>query len=157
MLLTEYYAEKFLFRYSTNMKTLQLFTICATFLFLAAAILAPVHVSFAASNLPVQESRMFTGTVTDVSENRIEMFGMNRRGQEQRPKFAITENTIIENGVLLFTASEELRHAVKDEIRRGSVVTIWYSSGGHALVIKNMAPKGQGDFYGPVDCPSCGN
>ena len=133
------------------------FTACATFAFMAGGILAPIRVSFAASNIPLQPDSMFTGTVTAVHEHAIELVGINWRGVEQRPKFALTDNTMIENGVLLFTASDQVRYEVKNEIRRGSTVTIRYSSGGHALVIKNMAPVGQGDFYGPVDCPSCGN
>lgn len=110
----------------------------------------------AASGLPVQENRVFTGTVTEVNGHAIEMVGVGKNGQEVRPKFSITDMTQFKNGVLLLTASEEVRFEVTNEIRRGSVVTIWYSHSGVALVVKNTAPKSQADFYGPVDCSKCG-
>lgn len=97
----------------------------------------------------------FKGTVTEVNSDRLEMWGINTNGVEVSPKFRITENTQVRNGVLLTNAPNDVRYEVKDEIRRGSVVTVWATTAGEALVIKNMAPWGQGDFYGPVDCPSC--
>ncbi len=104
---------------------------------------------------PMQKVWAFTGTVTEINNARIELFGTNKDGVEVWPKFKITKWTKIKNGVLLLNASDEIRMEVKDEIRRGSVVTVWATSSGEALVIKNNAPWGQGDFYGPVDCPSC--
>lgn len=98
----------------------------------------------------------FKGTVTEVNEGRIELMGVDANGVEAWPKFRITKNTKVVNGVLLFNAPNDVRREVTDEIRRGSVVTVWTTSSWEALVIKNMTPWGQGDFFGPVDCPSCG-
>ena len=105
---------------------------------------------------PTQKTWAFKGTVTEVNSDRLEMFGINSSGVEAWPKFIITKWTQIKNGVLLLDASNDVRTAVTNEIRRGSVVTVWATLSDKALVIKNMAPWGQGDFYGPVDCPSCG-
>lgn len=105
--------------------------------------------------MPMQKTWTFTGTVTEINKDTIELFGTNKNGVEVWPKFKITKWTKMKNGVLLLNASDDVRMDVKDEIRRGSVVTVWATAAGHALVIQNLAPWGQGDFYGPVDCPSC--
>lgn len=105
--------------------------------------------------MPMQKTWAFTGTVTEINNARIELFGMNSNGVEVWPKFKITKWTKFKNGVLLLNASDEVRMEVKNEIRRGSVVTVWVTSSGEALVIQNNAPWGQADFYGPVDCPTC--
>ncbi len=132
-----------------------LFTGFATFAFVVAGILAPVYISFAASNLPVQDTRAFSGIVTNVHEHQLEMSGVDARGHFVRPKFDITEMTTVENGILLLDADFEVRTADLNEIRRGSTVRVWYTAGGDAIIIRNLAPKGQGNFYGPVDCPTC--
>ncbi len=97
----------------------------------------------------------FKGTVTEVNNDRLEVWGINTKGVEISSKFRITNNTHVKNGVLLVNAPNDVRYEVKDEIRRGSVVTVRATWSGEALVIQNMAPWGQGDFYGPVDCSSC--
>jgi hypothetical protein len=103
-----------------------------------------------------QQTWTFTGTITEINLSRIELTGMNANGIEVWPKFRITNRTQIKNGVLLTNASEEVRREVKNELRRGSVVTVWTTSSGEALAIQNRAPQGQWDFYGPVDCTTCG-
>lgn len=97
----------------------------------------------------------FTGTVTEVNKWKLETTGTNKNGIETMPKFDITKDTIVKNGELLFDATPEMQYNVKDEIRRGSVVSVWATHSNKALIITNLAPAGQGDYYGPVDCPSC--
>lgn len=134
-------------------------TILSAFIFALALTAAIPGTTLAASSwsMPMHKTWAFTGTVTEINPGRIEMFGMNSNGVEVWPKFKINQWTQIKNGVLLLNASNDIRMEVKDEIRRGSQVTVWATSSGYALVIKNNAPWGQGDFYGPVDCPSCGH
>lgn len=104
---------------------------------------------------PKPKTWTFTGTVTEVNWNRLEVWGVNAHGVETLHKFRITDRTQFKNGVLLTNASNDMRYEVKDEIRRGSTVTVWATPSEEALVVQNLAPWGQGDFYGPVDCPSC--
>lgn len=99
--------------------------------------------------------RVFKGTVTEVNMHTIELEGVNAQGVFVRPKFGITNRTLIKGGTLLIGASEEVRYEVTDEIRRGTQVEVIYTSGMDAVVIKNLAPVNQGDFYGPVDCSKC--
>ena len=98
----------------------------------------------------------FSGMVTEVNQNTIEMFGTNANGVEQRPKFDITSWTKVKGGVLLLNASDDVGWNVKNERRRGSAVAVWATTSGKALVIQNNAPLGQGDYYGQVDCSHCG-
>jgi hypothetical protein len=105
----------------------------------------------------MQHTWAFRGTVTEVNRDRIEMMGTDTHGILIWPKFQITENTMLENAVLLFDASESLRLAIKNDLERGSVVTVWYTAGHEALVIKNMAPKSINEAYGPGECPHCGH
>lgn len=98
----------------------------------------------------------FVGSITEINSKKIEVTGTNANGVEVMPKFNITKDTKIKHGTLLLTASEKTRTAVLDDLRRGSVVTIWYTSSHNALVIENMAPPGMGDYFGPVDCTRCG-
>ncbi len=100
---------------------------------------------------------VFTGMVTEVNQNKIELFGMNANGVEAWPKFSITPDTQVKNGVLLFNASNDVRWNVPNEIQRGSSVTVWATTSGKAMVIKNNAPAGQADYYGQVDCSHCGS
>ena len=97
----------------------------------------------------------FNGTVTEVNTLKLETVGINKNGVEIRPKFNITSHTIVKHGELLFDVSNEMLNNVKDEIRRGSVVSVWATHSNEALIIENRAPAGEGDYYGPVDCPSC--
>lgn len=114
----------------------------------------PTH---AADNTFMPGTWMFSGVVTEVNPNKIELFGMNANGMEVWPKFSITSDTQVKNGVLLFNASNDVRWNVTNEIQRGSSVTIWATTSGKAMVIKNNAPWGQADYYGQVDCSHCGN
>lgn len=98
----------------------------------------------------------FKGTITDITPQRIELTGMNSNGMQVWPKFHITYNTVIKNGVLLVNADDQTRMQVTNDLHRGSVVTVWYSANHEAWVIQNMAPQGQGDTYGPGDCETCG-
>lgn len=98
----------------------------------------------------------FKGVVTEVNQDRIELMGTTTHGVAMWPKFRITHNTWVKNGVLLTGASEQVRQDARNEIRRGSVVTIWYTPGLEAMVIQNMAPQGLGEAYGPGDCSHCG-
>ncbi len=132
-------------------------TILSAFVFALALSVVVPGTTLAASSMSTQKTWAFTGTVTEINSGHIEMVGMNSNGVEVWPKFKINQWTQIKNGVLLWNASDEMRMEVKNEIRRGSQVTVWATSSGYALVIKNNAPWGQGDFYGPVDCPSCGH
>lgn len=97
----------------------------------------------------------FTGEVTEVNKWKLETVGVTKSGLETRPKFDITNHTIVKYGVLLFDVSYQMNYDVKDEIRRGSAVTVWATHNNEALIIQNNAPHGQGDYYGHVDCPSC--
>ncbi|OGY32336.1 MAG: hypothetical protein A3C02_04315 [Candidatus Andersenbacteria bacterium RIFCSPHIGHO2_02_FULL_45_11] len=98
----------------------------------------------------------FKGVVTEVNQDRIEMMGTDSRGVATWHKFRITHNTWLKNGVLLFDVSEEMRHEARNEIQRGSVVTVWYTAGHEAMVIQNMSPWGLGEAYGPGECSHCG-
>jgi len=71
---------------------------------------------------------VFTGTVTEVNVRRLEVVGLDKRNIEIQQKFRITKNTRLKNASLLFNESEETTHAVLEEIRRGSVVTVWATS-----------------------------
>ncbi len=97
----------------------------------------------------------FTGEVTEVNKWKLETVGVTKNGLETRPKFDITNHTVVKHGVLLFDANYQMHYNVKDEIRRGSAVTVWATHNNEALIIQNNAPHGQGDYYGHVDCPSC--
>lgn len=105
---------------------------------------------------PMQKLWKFKGTVTEVNEDRLETVGLTTKGFEVHPKFRITKNTRIKHGTLLLGVSNSIRTEVKDEIRRDSVVTVWATRSNEAIIIENMAPQGQADFYGPVDCTLCG-
>lgn len=105
---------------------------------------------------PMQKLWKFKGTVTEVNESRLETVGLNAKGMQVMPKFRITKNTRIQHGTLLLEVSNDIRTEVKDEIRRDSVVTIWATRSNEAIIIENMAPQGQADFYGQVDCTLCG-
>lgn len=98
----------------------------------------------------------FKGVVTEINMDRIEMEGTDSRGIMQWHKFRITHNTRVKNGVLLFDVSEKMRHEARNEIQRGSVVTVWYTPGHEAIVIQNMSPWGLGEAYGPGECSHCG-
>jgi hypothetical protein len=97
----------------------------------------------------------FKGEVTEVNPLKLEMQGTNAKGVFVHPKFDITKHTIIKNGVLLFDADYRMAYEVKDEIRRGSSVTVWATHSNQALIITNHTPHSWGDYYGNVDCPSC--
>ncbi|HSX25242.1 MAG TPA: hypothetical protein VLG69_04720 [Candidatus Andersenbacteria bacterium] len=119
----------------------------------AFAFSAPIY----AAPMPMPAVWSFTGTVTEVNQNKIELFGINKNGLEQWPKFSITPDTQVKGGVLLFNASDEVRWNATNEIRKGSPVTVWATSSGKALVIQSLAPEGQGDYFGQVDCKHCGS
>lgn len=129
------------------------YNILASFAFAFTLSFAVVHSADASM---MQPTWAFKGVVTEVNQDRIEMMGTNDHGVLLWPKFRITHNTWVKNGVLLFGASEQLRQEARNDIQRGTVVTVWYTAGGEALVIQNMAPWGLGEAYGPGDCASCG-
>lgn len=136
------------------MKTIHIF---ATFAFALALSLVGVHAADAATpSKTMQHTWAFKGIVTEVNQDRIEMMGTDSRGIMVWHKFRITDNTWVKNGVLLFDVSEEMRHEARNEIQRGSVVTVWYTAGHEAMVIQNMAPKNLGEAYGPGECSHCG-
>lgn len=135
------------------MKAYQVFT---AFAFALALSCVTVHSANAAmpSNM-MHRTWAFKGVVTEVNMDRIEMMGVDGRGVTAWHKFRITHNTWVKNGVLLFDANEQMRREARNDIQRGTVVTVWYTAGGEALVIQNMAPWGLGEAYGPGDCASC--
>lgn len=134
----------------TCMKIDQLF---AALVFASALSLIAV---FAAEAATMPKTWAFRGVVTEVNMDRIELTGTDSRGVAAWHKFRITHNTRIKNGVLLFDVSERIRHEVRNEIQRGSVVTVWYTAGHEAMVIQNMAPKTLGEAYGSGECSHCG-
>lgn len=109
----------------------------------------------AAFKLKPAKTWVFQGTVTEVNRSRLEVNGLDRKGMEVQKKFKLTANTKVKNGILLFDASEQTKKEVSNEIRRGSVVKVWYTSSREALVIRNLAPIDGGDWFGPVDCTWC--
>lgn len=126
------------------MKLLSTITAVACIAVFSFAIVHPAHAA------------LFKGVVTEVNPDRIEMMGTDMRGMSVWHKFRITHNTWVKNGVLLFDVSRQVRQEVRNEIQRGSVVTVWYTPGHEALIIQNMAPKNLGEAYGPGDCSHCG-
>lgn len=112
--------------------------------------------SASAASMTMPGTWSFQGTVTEVNRDKIELFGTNKNGMEQRVKFSITPMTEVKGGVLLFDVPDEVRWNTTNEIRRGMVVTVWATTSGKALTIVNKAPWGHSDFFGPVDCSRCG-
>ncbi len=137
---------------------MNVYKVLATFAFAFALSVGVAHAADAATpSKTMQHTWAFKGVVTEVNMDRIEMMGTDSHGVEAWPKFRITHNTWIKNGVLLFDVSQEMRYEARNEIQRGSVVTVWYTPGLEAIVIQNMSPWGLGEAYGPGECSHCGN
>jgi len=80
------------------------------------------------------------GEVAAFHANKIELINVEWKGQIVNLKFDRDDKTKIAN----------------NSIRRGSVVEVTYNIWTkHADVITNLAPDGEKDFYGPVDCSTC--
>lgn len=136
------------------MKTSYILSACA---FAFALSFGTVHTADAAtSSTMMHRTWAFKGVVTEVNMDRIELMGVDGRGVTAWHKFRITHNTWVKNGVLLFDVNQQMRHEARNEIQRGTVVTVWYTAGGEALVIQNMSPWGLGEAYGAGECSHCG-